>query len=175
MMRTIHLLRHGKAEGQSATGADHDRGLTSRGRKNAAAMGEVLARREAPPELVLCSSARRALETWLAMRPLLAVDPTVSVEDDLYLVDSETLLERVTEVDDSFGSVLLVGHNPGIGSLAYELARRNESAELERLSRSFPTAALATLCFETDEWSGLRPGRGRLAGFTTPKTISAPR
>jgi len=175
MMRTLHLLRHGKAKADSPSGADHDRGLTSRGRNAATLMGGLLAAAAAPPDFVLCSSARRALETWEAVRPQLPREPRVSIEDDLYLVDDETLLESVQEVEDGFASVLLVGHNPGSGSLAYALARRSDDERLDRLSRSFPTAALATLGFDRDGWAAVRRRRGDLLDFKTPKSIGAPR
>ena len=175
MMRTLHLLRHGKAAADSPTGTDHGRGLTSRGRNAATAMGALLETMDSPPDFVLCSSARRALETWDAVRSQLSRDPGVSVEDDLYLVDADTLLERVQEVDDAYASVLLVGHNPGIGALAHALARRTESEDYDRLSRSFPTAALATLRFDRETWAEVSRRRGELAGFRTPKSIDAPR
>ena len=62
-MRRLYLFRHAKAEPHGAR-PDHERVLAKRGRVDAEAMGERLAERGDTPELVLCSTSRRTLETW---------------------------------------------------------------------------------------------------------------
>ena len=62
-MQRLILLRHGKADSVSALGGDLERGLTDRGRRDAALMGRVLADAGFTPDLVLVSSARRTCET----------------------------------------------------------------------------------------------------------------
>ena len=65
-MQRLILLRHGKAESTAATGGDFERGLTESGRREAALIGHALARTGCTPDLVLVSTARRAMETWEA-------------------------------------------------------------------------------------------------------------
>ncbi|HZI98950.1 MAG TPA: histidine phosphatase family protein, partial [Actinomycetales bacterium] len=61
--RRLLLIRHAKAAPDD-DGGDHGRGLTARGRRDAAAIGRWLADNDLVPDLVLCSDARRARETW---------------------------------------------------------------------------------------------------------------
>lgn len=172
-MRRLYLIRHGKAKPQARGEADHARALAPRGRRAAEFAGEHLFRSGAAPELFLCSSARRAVETLAAIRSFLPTIVAECVERELYLASSDALLERICAVDDGRAAVLLVGHNPGIGRLAYELCRPVETPEFERLSRSFPTAALVTIRFDTDRWDDVGPGRGHLEEFTVSKSGSA--
>jgi hypothetical protein len=62
-MRRLYLLRHAKSSWEDVGLADHDRPLAPRGRRAAKAIGRHLRDSGIEPELVLCSSARRAQET----------------------------------------------------------------------------------------------------------------
>ena len=112
---------------------------------------------------MLCSSAVRTRETLDAILPSLG-DPEVSYEDELYGAWSEQLLERVREVPAGVGSVLVVGHNPGISDFALELA------DDARLHDGFPTGALATLDVP-GAWAVLEPGGARLVAFVVPREL----
>src|SRR5258706_16430518 len=61
--RQLIVMRHAKA-GELPGGPDIERALRPRGSRNATAAGQWLAGRELVPDLVLCSSARRARQTW---------------------------------------------------------------------------------------------------------------
>lgn len=163
-------MRHGEAKPQSPGEKDHDRALALRGRKVAEIVGAHLARTGAAPSLVLCSSARRAVETFAAIRPYLPASVAESVEQGLYLASSDELLERICAVDADRDAVLLVGHNPGIGRLAYEISRPVASPEYDRLSRSFPAGALVTIRFDADRWEDVRPESGHVEEFIDSKT-----
>ena len=128
-------------------------------------MGKHLRREEIEPSLVLCSSAVRARET------LQRVDPggQVRIEPELYGASAEGLLERLREVPDSVDSVMLVGHNPAMQSLALSIA--GGGAKLADVERKFPTGALATLTFEGD-WRELEPARAELVDFVKPKHLA---
>jgi phosphohistidine phosphatase len=93
---------------------------------------------------------------------------SVRVEDELYAASADTLLERLRAVDDEVGSVLLIGHNPGLQDLALLLA--GDGADLERVATKFPTAALATLSVAT--WKRLAPGDAELTAYVVPKQLS---
>jgi phosphohistidine phosphatase len=43
------------------------------------------------------------------------------------------------------------------------------------MERKFPTAALAVIDFEAKAWSAIKPGKGTLAAFVTPKGLAADR
>jgi phosphohistidine phosphatase len=135
-MAQLILLRHAKAESVSSTGRDFDRGLSDRGHRDAAIIGRVLAQAGYAPDLVLVSSARRAVETWEGVAPAF---PAADVQESraLYLATREQLAEAADE-GLAAGCVMIIGHNPGLHEFALMLA----GAGPDRLD-SFPTAAAA--------------------------------
>jgi phosphohistidine phosphatase len=167
MTRRLLLLRHGKSSWDDPSLPDHDRPLAKRGRRAAERMGAHLRAGGRRPELVLCSTARRTRET---LERLALEGSKARFEDGLYGADEHELLERLRAVPERTGSVLLVGHNPGIQDLAVELAGPDPGEDARRLRERFPTGALAT--FELDRpWRGLAPGRARLTSFLVPREL----
>src|SRR4051794_7133282 len=120
-MKTLLILRHGKAEskGKETVESDHPRALTDRGRAEAEAQGRVPAWHEAIPDLIVSSDARRAYQTaTLAATELpravpIQIDPAIYTENDL-----DGLLAVVRGLPDTAANVMIVGHNPGFEDLA---------------------------------------------------------
>lgn len=123
------------------------------------------------PDLVLCSTARRTVDTLAAIRQGLPRTVAVETTPDLYEVGAVALLDRIRLTPASIGVLLLVGHNPGMEGLASGLAGEGSDAGArEALLRKFPTGALASLDFEGG-WSRLSWGAARLTGFVAPKDL----
>ena len=168
-MKTLLLLRHAKSAWNEPGQDDHERALTARGRRAAELVSLYLAQRGAPPSLVLCSTAQRALETLEPLRHRLGVP--FETDRTLYLADAETILARVAEVDDRASSVLVVGHNPGLHELALLLSARGDGAARARLREGFPTAALAVFELDVAHWHEIRPRCGTLVELRVPKDL----
>lgn len=109
--RTLVLVRHAKAE-SGEEGADHDRRLTSKGRTAAAEAGRWLATAAPAPDLVWCSSATRAVQTWEAMAASLGAAPAAVVDRDLYLAGPRDVLDRLAGSPGV--NHVVVGHNPTV-------------------------------------------------------------
>jgi phosphohistidine phosphatase len=166
--RQLLLLRHAKSSWENPMLEDHDRPLAPRGKKAARRVADRLRSWEAQPELVLCSSARRAVDTWRNIEAVMAVDAPVLIEDNLYGASRGALLRRLTEVGDDVGCVLVVGHNPGLEDLANGLAGAGKRALRDELAMKFPTAALVLMSFE-GQWSDLQPGSATLEQLWKPR------
>ena len=166
--RRLLLLRHAKAVRDGA-GDDHARALTERGRSNAAAMGAFLHRSGYAPRLVLCSTARRTVETWELVAAELGGAAQAEFLDQLYLAPAKKIQDIVRKAAGA--NVLVIGHNPGIEECAADLARkpasRDEAARLQHLKEKFPTCALAILEFDAARWASA----GTLAAFVRPKDL----
>ena len=67
-MLELLLLRHAKSRWDEPGVADHGRDLAPRGLKAAGRMGALLRERGLVPDLVLCSTARRAIAHLAAGR-----------------------------------------------------------------------------------------------------------
>jgi phosphohistidine phosphatase len=166
-VHTLHLLRHAKSSWADPALPDHERPLAPRGRRDAKRIAKHLRRLGYQAELILCSSAARTRETLELVRPAVPTSEVI-IEDELYAASSDELLARVRLVPDAVGSVMLIGHNPGLEQLALALASAGD--ELERLSAKFPTAALATLAV-ANSWSRLAPGEAALDAYVVPKQL----
>lgn len=168
-MRRLILLRHAKSD-RPAGVADHDRPLNPRGRRAAPAVGAHLAKNGFRPDLALVSTAARTRETWAAMATALG-EPETLWRPEIYEAPAERILGVIRSAPDAAGTVIVVGHNPGLGDLATGLAGDGPREVRRRLALEFPTAAYAVIDFDADGWAGIAPGRGRLERFVRPRDI----
>jgi phosphohistidine phosphatase len=162
------LLRHAKSSWDRLELADHDRPLAPRGRRAAAALGEHLRQLPAPPQLVLCSSAARTVETLQRIRFALPRDTKVEIEEGLYGADAGELLARVRRLPSNVARAMLIGHNPGIGDLALALAGHGDRTARASMAAKFPTGAVALLAI-AEAWPAVRPGVATLEQYWTPR------
>jgi len=102
-MKRIYLLRHAKSSWKDTSLPDHDRPLTGRGRRTAKAIARHVRENDIEPELVLCSTARRARETLDRIEPALG-GAAVEVEPDLYAASATALLQRLRSVADALAA-----------------------------------------------------------------------
>jgi len=162
--RRLYVLRHAKSSWDDPDERDHDRPLAPRGRRAVRLLARYVQENQIQPELILCSTARRAVET------LEGVDPPGerTIDPLLYGAGYEQLLERLRQQPAELGSVMVVGHNPALQVLVLRLARSGEG--LEDIRRKYPTGALATLEFVVP-WSELEAGTAALTGYVRPKML----
>ncbi len=166
--RRLYLLRHAKSSWKDERLADHDRPLAGRGRRAAKAIGRHLREQGVDPELVLCSSARRARETLEGVEASLGRG-AIRIEPGLYGASPAELLALINGIVASIRSVMVIGHNPALEQLALLLARRGST--VQELEAKFPTGALATLAFRGSGWAALDHGTADLIGFIRPRDL----
>jgi phosphohistidine phosphatase len=170
-MKTLVLLRHAKSSWEDASLEDFDRPLDERGRKAAPAIAWWIRQEEVVPDLALCSAARRALDTWELVAPVFETPVPVRVEHGLYAADADDILRFIQSAADDVRTLLVVGHNPGLESVARVLAADGEKKPLKRMRKKFPTGAVAVIDFDIDQWAGVEPGAGTLRAFVKPKDL----
>jgi len=170
-MRELLLLRHAKSAWDVPGLDDHDRDLAPRGVEAVPRMGRLIEDEGWRPDLVLCSTATRARRTLDLAMGEFAVAPEVKHLKSLYLASPGQLLAVIRRQADDTGRLLLVGHNPGMETLARRLVRASSTKPLRRLERKFPTAALARIGFDADHWSDIEEGQGDLLAFIRPKDL----
>lgn len=164
-------MRHAKSSWDDPALDDFDRPLGPRGRKAARRMGGYIEREGLAPDLVVCSAARRARETWRLAREEIGGDIRSSVTRSLYLASPDRLLRAIRRVPDSAGRLLVIAHNPGIQELAIRLDADDGrgSGPSAGMRAKFPTAALAILSVDARSWSEAAGGRARLVKFVRPR------
>ncbi len=181
-VRHVWLLRHGKAASDAPWGgSDRERPLTGRGRRDAAALGKRLADEDPvlglegvpTPQLVLCSAAVRTQQTADLIVKATGNRLPIDSFSSLYGADTELVLQYLREIDEGVTSALVVGHNPTMYQLVWELLadRGEEEPASDRAvleAHGFPTCALAVLVLEVRAWEDVAHGCGRLAGLFKP-------
>jgi phosphohistidine phosphatase len=170
-MKTLLLLRHAKSSWDNPSLRDYDRPLSSRGERAAPLMGAYMRDEGFVPDVVLCSPALRARQTWEAVEEVLDTDIPIQFLDELYHATATMIHRTIRRVSDDIGTVLLVGHNPGFADVARWLASEGDPGEVERLWKKFPTAALVVIDFDVERWDDVREARGTLRLFMRPKDL----
>jgi phosphohistidine phosphatase len=166
------LLRHAKSSWSDPSLDDRQRPLSPRGEAAAPAMGKYMKRHKLVPELVLCSPARRARETWKLLAKELPGAPAPAVEEAIYdFGNGGRLIETIRKRGGKAESVLVVGHNPSLERLALRLIKEGERDLVEAMGRKYPTGALAVIDFAAEAWWDVAEGEGRLVSFTRPKDL----
>lgn len=173
-MKTVTLFRHAKSGWKDSPEIDDfDRPLAERGIKAARQMGRIIWDYGLRPDLILCSPSVRTRQTLSLAGPE-AWDklPKVVFDDRLYHGDVPTMMKILKSLPEDVAHAMIVGHNPGLQSLAVRLAAAENGAG-ERLSEKFPTAAIASFTSQAPRWAELSAASGKLRLFITPNMLKA--
>ncbi len=153
-MKTLYLFRHGKSDWSTSDESDHERPLAPRGIKAAARMGAWLAASDAPPELIVCSTALRTRETARLMLEAAGWDIPMAYAPELYETSGEAYLEVINALPKRVERAMLVGHEPSCSGCAGLLIGGG--------GVRFATAAMARIDLADGDWEGVRSGQGEL-------------
>jgi phosphohistidine phosphatase len=160
-MKQLYILRHGKSSWEQPLAADFDRPLLPKGEKRTRKIAAYLLEKGMIPGLIVSSPAKRAAQTARIVADLL--NSRIVFDENLYHAHSAAIADIIAAQSDDTGSLMIVGHNPGLTSFANEYMQ----AEIDWL----PTSGLAAATFDTGKWTDL-PLAGIVNSFViTPKTI----
>lgn len=171
-MKILGLFRHAKSDWHDPRARDFDRPLNERGRSGAAVMGRHIRDHGVAWNRVISSPAIRCAETieiacQAAQRPI-----AINWDRRVYLASSATLADLLREQDGDPQAILMVGHNPGLEDLIFDLVPDDGSSPLrDVVEAKFPTAAFAVLELGIDRWSDLADRCGRLVHLTRPRDL----
>ena len=175
-MLTLSLLRHAKAAVGDAGMKDFDRPLAERGVATATLMGAYLAREGLQPDFVLASPSARTRSTCGLVFAAMPNPPEIRYEDVLYLASPRTLLGRIRRTPPEVRHLMLIGHNPGLQTLALELVATGSGKPpgkpLADLGAKLPTAGLVVLTFDHPAWTATGAQTAALARFVTPRGLA---
>lgn len=161
-MKTLLVLRHAKAT-RDESPSDYARELTKKGLKAAQRIGRVLSSASLMPDLILSSSAQRARSTAEEAAAAAAYTGELKLLEELYLAEPHTYVDTLRRFGGDAGTVLVVGHNPGIEALIFRLTGAAEH---------MPTAALAECSLSIGSWAELGAQTpGELRNIWRPKEI----
>ena len=159
-MKSLYVLRHAKSSWDNAGLADFDRPLNDRGELTAPFMGKLMAANGFEPDAIISSPAVRARETARLAKEAGRFAADIVHDERIYEASVRTLLVVASSIDDQFESVMLVGHNPGMEGLVKLLTGKPEA---------MPTAALAAIDLDIEQWADIDSGLGNLRRLLRPK------
>jgi phosphohistidine phosphatase len=172
MTQRIVLVRHAKSSWDDPALPDHDRPLAPRGERALPGMREHIARLELPALVVLCSTARRAVDTLDGIRAGLPTDASVRFDRALYHADAEALLEILQSLGRAVSSAMVIGHNPTLQDLACSLVGSGDHDDRRQLATKLPTGSIVTMSMAVSmpgAWTLVRPGTARLDDLYLPR------
>lgn len=153
-------MRHAKSSWTDPSLSDFERPLNERGRRAAPFMGEVLKREGLIPDHIICSPAKRTMETAELVQAAVELDLEIGHDDRIYEATAGELIEVVSEMPETASRALLIGHNPSSEQIVQIITGAIEA---------MPTAALAVIDLEIGSWAEIAPGKGKLRRLFRPK------
>ncbi|MEJ7849337.1 MAG: histidine phosphatase family protein [Pyrinomonadaceae bacterium] len=159
-MKNLYILRHAKSSWEQPGIADFDRALNHRGLVATPFMGELIARKEYLPDLIISSPAKRAMQTAVIVKESSGSNAELRFDERIYEASPQALRQVVSEVGEETNSAMIVGHNPGIEGFIKYLTDKSEP---------MPTAAFVSITLNIDRWSDLSADCGDLQEIIRPK------
>lgn len=162
MTQRLILMRHAKSSWK-ITSDDHARLLNDRGRESAEALGHWLRERGYLPDLILCSSAARTRETLERT----GIEAETAFLRSLYLAPASAMLSALRE--HGRGTVMMLGHNFGIGELAGEIVA--DAPDHPRFA-DYPTGATLICDLPVNDWADAVSRSAHVVDFIVPRDLT---
>ncbi|MBI88976.1 MAG: phosphohistidine phosphatase [Candidatus Marinimicrobia bacterium] len=163
MSKSVIIFRHGKSDWDAAFDCDHNRPVSKRGKKDAKKMGKYLNRIEQDPDLTISSTALRARDTAKLAMEYGKWNNNIIYERKIYGGSAEVILQVISQQNSKYNNICVVGHEPILSSF---IAKCNNSPPLK-----FPTASMARIDFEINNWNHINFKFGNLVWLLKPKEI----
>src|SRR5664279_4227905 len=146
-MKRIILIRHGKAEDESAEISDFERSLTLKGKVIAGMMARKLLEKEKSMGVILTSPAFRALETALIFAGEFGINTDdIIMNSNLYFkMNYRNLPALLSTIDEETETLTMFGHNPSFSEIANMLSQ--EGCDF------LPKTGIVCISFKVMTWS----------------------
>jgi phosphohistidine phosphatase len=163
-MKRVIIVRHAKSVPYGYDD-DFNRDLTERGIADAEKISSHLATSGIKADLVIASTATRALHTATIFCENLGYDVTKIRKEKAFYesLTTQDFVETLQALPESVEIVFVFGHNPTVYYLVYNLVKY--------FNGDMPTCSTVGLDFQVEKWTEVSARGGQLAFQLTPKTI----
>ena len=125
-------------------------------------------------ERMIASPAIRCAETIEIAAEATGRPVAANWDRRIYLASGVTLADLLRDQAGDPVSILMVGHNPGLEDLIFDLVPDDGTSPLrDVVEEKFPTASFAVLELAIDKWSDLKDRCARLVHLTRPRDLDA--
>lgn len=160
-MKNLYLIRHAKSDWSDDSKSDFDRGLNKRGQKAILTMADTLKEKMVMPDLILCSSAKRAKLTAKGLAKEINYKGNIQPMETLYMAEPLQIIRSIKEIQDKYDKVFIIGHNPGITELTDLL--------VDEYIDNVPTLGIIALHVPIKHWKKFKPEKTKFDFFIYPK------
>ncbi len=165
-MKRLYITRHAKSSWEDLSVSDHDRDLIKTGETRTVKVAEYLKRNEPVPDLIVSSSALRALKTAKIFAGVLGYPlEKIKVEPSLYGCDEEDVFEILYGLSDDIKSVMIVGHNPAFTGFSNYFLKSKEQID------NLPTSGVVAVKIKTKHWTDIHLAKHKLIFKAFPKKL----
>ena len=163
-MKTILLMRHAKSSWKDASLSDHERPLNKRGKNDAPRMGQLLVEQNLTPDIILCSTAKRARLTVKYLLETCDFSGEIEYLEDLYHADYHTYLEVLRSLSNELETAMIIGHNPEMDEFLNIMCDARDH---------ITTAAIAHIELPHDNWTNFgKDTYAKLVNFWKPRELN---
>lgn len=161
-LRELYLVRHAKTDWDAAF-TDGERPLSTKGKKQAACLGDLITEKKIKVDVAYISDDLRAKQTF---RRLKLSNEILQVTAQLKETSQQKLLKFLAEIPRKHNKVLIIGHDPELQELIEYLQDQDSCQDCD--SHLFPAGALAHFILPND-WQNLQASTGKLVQIIRPK------
>ena len=159
-MLTLNLIRHAKTLIRSASGADKDRELASKGISQSNVLGKHIRYQFIELGEIYCSNAHRTQQTCSIVTQYIGYKSQVHLHSTLYLANREQLFTFLSGLTDNV--VTIFGHNEGLSDLATYLL--DEDIQLQ-------TGEFVSMTFPFTSWEMISKGTASMTYRYRPQVF----
>lgn len=144
-MKQLLLVRHAKSSWANIDQNDFNRPLNDRGHQDAPMMAKRILARGIHIELIISSTALRALTTAKYFANEIEISTANIIQHDfLYHAPPERFVKAIIQIPDEINTAAIFAHNPGITDFVNQLT----ATQIDDM----PTCAVFAIQIDTDSW-----------------------
>ncbi len=163
-MKTIYIARHAKSSWEDISASDHDRDLLEIGIQRTLKVAEFLKKSGVIPEIIISSSAKRALKTARLIAENIGYPiENIKISPSLYDCDEEDIFSELYALPDDIQTAMVVGHNPAFTDFCNYLLKRKEQID------NLPTSGVVAFSVKTKHWNDVPDTKTKLLFKAFPR------
>lgn len=165
MTKNLFLIRHAEAAEPNANQRDIERDLTPKGYRDAPRVGRYLFEKQVHPDLIMSSTAQRAMATTELLAEQLKFDVNkINYLEELYQASVRSLFNLLAEQKEKHNFIVIIGHNPVLTYLAEYLTG-------EEIGSVVP-CGVVHIQLESETWATISKDTATLVSYLMPEHIT---
>lgn len=161
-MKQLLIIRHAKSSWNNSLMTDFERPLNDRGNRDAPEMAKRIVDKGIKIDTIVSSMANRALSTSEYFAKAAGIkNSEIVITNKLYHAPAYVFYDVINSFEDSYHTVAIFAHNPGITDFVNELT--------ETKIDDMPTCGIYAVKIAIESWDEFKNGDKQFWFFDAPK------